>query len=93
MSFTLTARADVRLGKGTFAEVKKAVDVETGDLRAIKVSQVAITCDRGHRTPADVQQIVKHRFGNNPKTLELFQREIDICQQLTHVSPGNACSR
>lgn len=25
------------LGKGTFAEVKKAVDVETGDLRAIKV--------------------------------------------------------
>ncbi|ORY22963.1 kinase-like domain-containing protein [Naematelia encephala] len=25
-----------RLGKGTFAEVRKAVDVETGDLRAIK---------------------------------------------------------
>lgn len=26
-----------RLGSGTFAEVRKAVDVETGDLRAIKV--------------------------------------------------------
>lgn len=26
-----------RLGKGTFAEVMRAVDVETGDLRAIKV--------------------------------------------------------
>lgn len=29
------------LGSGTFAEVRKAVDVETGDLRAIKVSQVS----------------------------------------------------
>lgn len=26
------------LGTGTFAEVRKAVDIETGDLRAIKVS-------------------------------------------------------
>lgn len=25
-----------RLGKGTFAEVRKAVDIETGDLRAVK---------------------------------------------------------
>jgi len=31
-----------------------------------------------------VQQIVKHRFANNPKTLELFRREIDICQSLQH---------
>lgn len=30
------------------------------------------------------QQIVKHRFANNPKTLELFRREIDICQSLQH---------
>ncbi|KAL7420282.1 hypothetical protein Q5752_005251 [Cryptotrichosporon argae] len=54
-----------RLGKGTFAEVHKAVEYETGNLRAIK-------------------QIVKHRFGHNPKTLVLFQREIDICTNLTH---------
>ncbi|KAL1407164.1 hypothetical protein Q8F55_006578 [Vanrija albida] len=53
------------LGKGTFATVKMAVDVESGDRRAIK-------------------QITKHRFQHNPKTLKLFQREIDICQQLTH---------
>ena len=26
-----------RLGAGTFAEVRKAVDVETGNLRAVKV--------------------------------------------------------
>lgn len=42
---------------------------------------------------SDKQQIVKHRFGNNPKTLELFQREIDICQQLTHVRLVIACGR
>lgn len=30
--------ADCSLGTGTFAEVRKAVDIETGDLRAIKVS-------------------------------------------------------
>jgi hypothetical protein len=30
--------ADHSLGTGTFAEVRKAVDIETGDLRAIKVS-------------------------------------------------------
>jgi hypothetical protein len=30
--------ADRSLGTGTFAEVRKAVDIETGDLRAIKVS-------------------------------------------------------
>lgn len=53
------------LGKGTFAEVKKAVDVETGDMRAIK-------------------QIVKHRFQHDAKTLNLFQREINICTELTH---------
>lgn len=29
--------ADQRLGKGSFAEVKRAVEVETGALRAIKV--------------------------------------------------------
>ena len=29
--------ADGSLGTGTFAEVRKAVDIETGDLRAIKV--------------------------------------------------------
>jgi serine/threonine protein kinase len=29
---------DRSLGTGTFAEVRKAVDIETGDLRAIKVS-------------------------------------------------------
>jgi hypothetical protein len=32
------AVSDDRLGSGSFAEVRKAVDVETGDLRAIKVS-------------------------------------------------------
>ena len=32
------------------------------------------------------QQIVKHRFAGNEKTLALFQREIDICRQLEHVS-------
>lgn len=31
--------ADHSLGTGTFAEVRKAVDIETGDLRAIKVSE------------------------------------------------------
>lgn len=29
--------ADGRLGKGTFATVYRAVDVNTGDMRAIKV--------------------------------------------------------
>jgi serine/threonine/tyrosine protein kinase RAD53 len=68
----------VRLGKGTFAEVRKAVDVETGDMRAIKV-----------RRPLDLaedQQIIKHRFAGNAKTLNLFQREIAISQSLEHVS-------
>jgi hypothetical protein len=32
------AVSNVSLGSGSFAEVRKAVDVETGDLRAIKVS-------------------------------------------------------
>jgi hypothetical protein len=31
--------ANDSLGKGSFAEVRKAVDVETGDLRAIKVGR------------------------------------------------------
>jgi hypothetical protein len=31
--------ADRSLGTGTFAEVRKAVDIETGDLRAIKVRE------------------------------------------------------
>lgn len=31
-----------------------------------------------------VQQIVKHRFASNPKTLELFRREVDITQTLQH---------
>ncbi|BEI90384.1 uncharacterized protein CcaverHIS019_0304540 [Cutaneotrichosporon cavernicola] len=53
------------LGKGTFAEVKKAVDIENGDMRAIKL-------------------IVKHRFDHDPKTLKLFEREIDICTTLVH---------
>lgn len=39
------SKADDSLGKGSFAEVRKAVDVETGDLRAIKVSR--------HRSAAD----------------------------------------
>ena len=30
---------DRSLGTGTFAEVRKAVDIETGDLRAVKVSR------------------------------------------------------
>jgi hypothetical protein len=34
----LMSVADHSLGTGTFAEVRKAVDIETGDLRAIKVS-------------------------------------------------------
>nr|XP_031862170.1 uncharacterized protein CI109_002584 [Kwoniella shandongensis]KAA5529242.1 hypothetical protein CI109_002584 [Kwoniella shandongensis] len=54
-----------RLGQGTFAEVRKAVDVETGNMRAIK-------------------QIVKHRFAGNEKTLQLFQREIEISRSLEH---------
>lgn len=35
-----------RLGTGTFAEVRKAVDVETGDLRAIKVGHKISTYKR-----------------------------------------------
>jgi serine/threonine/tyrosine protein kinase RAD53 len=54
--------------------------VETGDLRAIKVCPSAHSCDKRLM----IQQIVKHRFANNPKTLELFRREIDICQSLQH---------
>ena len=38
-SSELMVVADCSLGTGTFAEVRKAVDIETGDLRAIKVSK------------------------------------------------------
>ncbi|GHJ88647.1 hypothetical protein NliqN6_5049 [Naganishia liquefaciens] len=53
------------LGTGTFAEVKKAIEVETGVVRAIKC-------------------ITKHKFANNPKTLQLFQREVSILESLNH---------
>jgi hypothetical protein len=32
------------------------------------------------------QVITKHRFAQNPKTLQLFEREVSILQQLQHVS-------
>jgi len=38
-SFKSALVADCSLGTGTFAEVRKAVDIETGDLRAIKVNE------------------------------------------------------
>ncbi|KAJ9123983.1 hypothetical protein QFC22_000774 [Naganishia vaughanmartiniae] len=53
------------LGTGTFAEVKKAIEVETGIVRAIKC-------------------ITKHKFANNPKTMQLFQREVSILESLDH---------
>ncbi|KAJ9097700.1 hypothetical protein QFC21_004737 [Naganishia friedmannii] len=53
------------LGTGTFAEVKKAIEVETGVVRAIKC-------------------ITKHKFANNPKTMQLFQREVSILESLDH---------
>lgn len=70
-----------RLGKGTFAEVRKAVNIDTGALRAIKVSSTCL-----FELAADhFQQIVKHRFAGNDKTLLMFQREIEICARLEHV--------
>lgn len=37
-SFTKLYSLSLRLGTGTFAEVKKAIEVETGVVRAIKAS-------------------------------------------------------
>jgi serine/threonine/tyrosine protein kinase RAD53 len=34
-----SGEADIRLGKGSFAEVRRAVELETGSMRAIKVRQ------------------------------------------------------
>jgi serine/threonine protein kinase len=68
------------LGKGTFAEVHRAVELATGNMRAIKVG------DRIYDVTDREQQIVKHRFEGNQKTLTLFQREINICSTLEHVS-------
>lgn len=33
------------------------------------------------------QCITKHKFANNPKTLQLFQREVSILESLNHVGP------
>lgn len=45
----------------------------------------------GGRAALIAQQIVKHRFVNNPQALKLFRREIDICSSLEHVSLRKSC--
>ena len=90
-----------RLGSGAFAEVKKAREIATGRHVAIKVSPlegfVSSTWQRRSSflillvTHCSSSQVItKHRFAQNPKTLQLFEREVSILQQLQHVSEGVA---
>lgn len=84
MILVLCLSCHVRLGTGTFAEVKKAIEVSTGVVRAIKVSlHCSVACTKTDEFP---QCITKHKFANNPKTLQLFQREVSILESLDHVS-------
>jgi len=56
---------DRSLGTGTFAEVRKAVDIETGDLRAIKVSdQVG-----GRLTSTANRQTSIRKQSQNPRAI------------------------
>ena len=50
----------------------------------------AAVSDGDRYTRWSSQVITKHRFAQNPKTLQLFEREVSILQQLQHVSMGFA---
>ncbi|CDZ96170.1 pkinase-domain-containing protein [Phaffia rhodozyma] len=54
-----------KIGSGTFADVKRAIALDTNETVAVK-------------------EIQKHKFLSNPKTLQLFEREIGILEKLQH---------